>query len=383
MIALGLAAAACAQTSAEPVFRPHFRTSRLAPAVDAATVPPFETPASLACLYGLVVNVVPGCPVRGTIELPTGGSGIIAIVNAFDYPSAQHDLNVFSRQFGVPECNDDNPCFRKVFATGMPPQVDSLWAANASGMIEYAHAFAPGAHIVLVEAASASLKDLLTGVRVANSIIANSPGGKGMLLMPFGGPESPADKTFDEFLHTPGVIYISGNEGAPNFLEYPGTSPFVLTLGGTAVVRDDQGMFVTEIASTFWAGDTSMNEPRPAFQDVIQNIVHGRRGVPDVAFGSDPIHGAEIYFDSVPFGPISGWQFTGNVGFGEAAWGAILTLANSGAMSTQEELQLLYSHLGDSSTMRDIKHGEALGVKATAGWDFLTGIGVPVGLGGK
>ena len=126
------------------------------------TPPPFETPASLACVYRLAQPLVPGCPVLGTSAVPTGGSGVIAIVDAFDNPPALADLNVFSRRFGLPECNSSNRCFSKVYATGVKPPPDGLWAQSASVVTEYAHAFAPQAQIVLVEAASSAIEAAAT-----------------------------------------------------------------------------------------------------------------------------------------------------------------------------------------------------------------------------
>lgn len=187
-------------------------------------IPPFETPPSIACVYGMVANLVPGCPVLGTTDLPTGGSGIIAVVNAFDYPTALADLNTFSKHFHLPACNASNPCFAKVYAAGTKPPTDALWSANAAEVIEYAHAFAPGAKIVLVEAAGGSIVQVWQALLKANQIIATQ-GGKGQVILPFGSPEDAQELDTDVLFTTPGIFYISGNEGAPNFFEYPAASP--------------------------------------------------------------------------------------------------------------------------------------------------------------
>lgn len=299
--------------------RPHHRTGTPFPLESAAAGQrlPFETPPSLACVYSLVADRVPGCPVIGTHALPDGGSGLLVIVNAYDYPTAAGHLNAFSRHFGVPECNSDNPCFRKVYATGAVPPVDSLWAGNASQSIEYAHAFAPRATIVLLEAASATAADLNFAVTIANRLIQNSPTGKGQVVMPFGDFETPGELSQDALFTTPGVVYISGNEGSLNSFEYPAASPNVIALGGTGLIRDAQGNFVAEIASTFWSGGKSLFEPRPAYQDSVQDAVGGSRGIPDVAFAADPVRGACAYYNTTPDVGQLGWNFTGNVGFGE------------------------------------------------------------------
>ena len=64
-----------------------------------AAQPAGETPASLGCVYDVVANPVSGCPIDGTTEVPTGGSGVIVIVDAYDYPRAASDLATFSSTF--------------------------------------------------------------------------------------------------------------------------------------------------------------------------------------------------------------------------------------------------------------------------------------------
>jgi kumamolisin len=361
---------------------PHFKADRsFQPATGFPA--PYETPASLACNYQLVTAIVPGCPVATTTALPSGGSGTIAIVNAFDYPAAQKDLNTFSQRFGIPLCSTSNPCLSVVFAAGTRPVVDPLWASNAANVIEYLHAFAPTAKIVLVEAATSSLTDLMVAIQKANDIISTSASGKGEVILPFGLPEFVSETIADEAFTTPGVVYIAGNEGAPDFLEYPAVSPNVIAVAATGLLRDAQGNSQGEISTTFFAGGNSKFESRPSYQDGIQSLVKNHRGVPDVAFACDPIISPEIFYDSIPLDGFVGWQFTGNLVFGEAFWAAVINQAGSFADSTAAELTILYGNLGNSSVFTDITHGSAIGVKAKPGWDFVTGLGADVGFTGK
>src|SRR5258708_13384162 len=107
------------------VARPHRGIPHLEGAVP-RTSPPYETPASLACVYQLVDDVVPGCPVLGTSAVPQGGSGLIAIVNAFNNPPPLGDLNVFSKRFTLTQSAPSNPTFNKVYAPGfLPPPYTS------------------------------------------------------------------------------------------------------------------------------------------------------------------------------------------------------------------------------------------------------------------
>src|SRR5215472_18673905 len=128
-----------------------------------------ETPASLGCVSFLVSTRVSGCnPTTATVN-PSGGSKVIAIVDAFDDANAASDLATFSTQFGLPQAN-----FSKVFASGVKPPQDPTggWELEASLDIEWAHAMAPSARIILVEAASDSLSNLLAAERVAANLVA-------------------------------------------------------------------------------------------------------------------------------------------------------------------------------------------------------------------
>ena len=122
----------------------------------------YETPASLACLYNLV-KAVAGCNPNTVTLNPTGGAKMIAIVDAFDAPNAAPDLAAFSTQFGLPAAN-----FQVVFASGSRPAYDPGWEIEESLDVQWAHAMAPDAKIVLVEAATNSFADLLKAEDVAS-----------------------------------------------------------------------------------------------------------------------------------------------------------------------------------------------------------------------
>ena len=126
-----------------------------------------------------------------------------------------------------------------------------------------------------------------------------------------------------------------------------------------------------------------MFESRPSYQDGIADLVGSQRGIPDLAFASDPIKGAILYYTSVNFDGFVGWIFEGNVGVAEAGLAGIINRAGTHASSTAEELGTLYGGLGDTSVFTDITKGQAFGIFAKPGWDFLTGVGTPVGLKGK
>src|SRR5262245_11221216 len=97
------------------------------------------------------------------ISATAGAGKTIAIVDAYDDPTAESDLGVFSAQFSLPACTTANGCFKKVDQRGGTtyPRKDAGWALEISLDVQWAHAIAPGAHILLVEADSNSFANLL------------------------------------------------------------------------------------------------------------------------------------------------------------------------------------------------------------------------------
>ena len=81
----------------------------------------------------------------------TAGAGTtIAIVDAYNDPTAEADLNVFSSTYGLPACTTANGCFTKVNQRGTKsyPKADGGWALEISLDIQWAHAIEIGrAHV--------------------------------------------------------------------------------------------------------------------------------------------------------------------------------------------------------------------------------------------
>ena len=347
------------------------------------TAPHGETPASLACVYATASPLVTGCPINGTTALPTGGSGTIAIVDAYDYPTAEDDLNAFSSQFGLPPCTSASGCFQVVYASGTKPEPNCGWAQESAIDIEWAHAMAPGAKIVLVEAASSSFSDLLQGVAVASSLVAGSKGrDSGEVSMSWGGSEFRGETTLDSLFATRNVVYFGASGDSPGKPIYPAASPNVVAAGGTTVNRDSNGMFTSESAWKSGGGGPSKYEPLPSYQAAIASIIGSTRGTPDFSFDADPSTGVSVY-DTTPCQGLSGWLVFGGTSVSSPSLAGIVNLAGSFLGSTDLELSTIYSHLGNASDFRDITTGKAGKFRALTGWDFATGVGSDQGTAGK
>jgi kumamolisin len=327
--------------------------------------------------------------IRAVYSLPSsGGDGIIAIVDAFDYPTAIDDFNTFSNQFGLPSgntCNGHNPCISVVYASGSKPAGNCGWNQEAALDIEWAHAMAPDAQIVLVEANSSSFTDLFQAVDVASAIVsANS--GSGAVSMSWGGSEFSSETAYDFHFNTPNVVFTaaSGDSGGKNI--YPSVSPNVVSSGGTTINRDANGNFVSETAWSGSGGGPSKYELRPTYQNAIVMIVGNMRGAPDFSFDADPYTGVSVY-DSTTCQGLSGWMVFGGTSVSAPSLAGIINLAasthgHSPAASSFDELGTIYTYLG-TADFRDITSGRAGRFRATTGWDFTTGVGSNQGTDGK
>lgn len=332
------------------------------------TAPTGETPQSIYPVYGLTFDTL-------------GGSGTIAIVDANDYPTAENDLNVFSQQFGLPACTTANGCFQKVYASGVKPTADCGWAQEAALDIEWAHAMAPKARIILVEAASASFTDLFKAVDVATSLV-TAGGGKGQVSMSWGGSEFSGETSYDSHFINNGVVYFGASGDSGGIVIYPGSSPDVVAAGGTTIHRSSTGAFLSETGWSGTGGGPSRYEKRPSYQGAISTIVGTARGVPDFSFDADPASGVSVY-DSTICQKMVGWMVFGGTSVASPSLAGIVNRAGHNYANTMTELTTIYSNLGNASDFRDITSGTAGRRSAAKGWDYVTGVGSNQGLNGK
>lgn len=330
--------------------------------------PTGETPASIASVYQLT----------GTL----GGVGTIAIVDAYHYPTSLNDFNVFSSTFGLPQETSTNPTsstnavFQVVYAGGGKPRTDGGWSQEAALDIEWAHAMAPTAKIVLVEAKTNSFANLFAAVDVASKL----PNVRA-ISMSWGGSEFSGETSYDSHFPANGILYFASSGDTGGVTIYPGVSPNVISAGGTRINRDGAGNFLSETGWSGSGGGRSQYEAIPSFQSVISGIVGNSRGVPDISFDADPNTGVSVY-DSTSYNGSVGWLVFGGTSVSSPSLAGIITSAG-GNTSTNAELVQLYSGLGNSSVFRDIVSGTAGSFSCVTGWDFITGMGSCLTLYGK
>ncbi|HET9770823.1 MAG TPA: S53 family peptidase, partial [Acidimicrobiia bacterium] len=237
--------------------------------------------------------------VKAAYDFPTSSSAgvgeTIAIVVAYDHPRIESDLKAFSKAFGLPPCTRSNGCFKKVNHKGGTsyPAANKGWAMETALDVQWAHAIAPGAKILLVEAKSDRLSDVLKAHDYATrkaKYVSNSWG-----LSEYSG-QSSKNHHFDR----PGVSIFaaSGDDGAGPGPGYPSTAPGVIAVGGTTLVDVGKPSFL-EKGWRGSGGGCSRYEDAPAAQSAFTGYdpmgCNGRRATPDVSLVSDPASGVSVY----------------------------------------------------------------------------------------
>jgi len=311
----------------------------------------------------------------------TGAGETIAIVDAYGSPSIQNDVGVFDSQFGLPA-----PNLTVAYPSGKP-RTDSGWALETSLDVEWAHALAPGANILLVVAKSASTSDLMAAEDYATSqgarVVSNS----------WGGSEFSSEASYDTHFQHAGVVYLASAGDSAGAIEWPAASPYVVGVGGTSLTITGSSGSYAYGGETAWSssgGGLSQYEARPVYQDNWQSVVGTQRGIPDIAWDADPNTGVAVY-DSTLYQGQTGWYEVGGTSVGSPSWAALVALVDQGratplstSTGTGNILQDLYTLAGTTAStgyttdFHDITSGSN-GNPALPGYDLVTGIGSPQG----
>jgi subtilase family serine protease len=312
--------------------------------------------------------------IKKAYGLPTsGGQGTIAIIGAYDDKNIEKDLAVFDKQFNLPACTTANGCFTKHVIGAA--KTNSGWAMETSLDVEWAHAIAPQAKILLVEATTPSGQNLLNAIDYA----AKQPGVVAV-SMSFGGAEFSDEVSLDShFQSVNGTITFfasSGDNGAG--ASWPAASPNVVAVGGTRINLSSTGNLQSETAWTGSGGGVSAYETEPAYQKNYSiPKAQNHRAIPDVSYNADPASGFAIYKSSGS--SKKGWYVVGGTSAGAPQWAAIKALGNSADNSK------FYSDKNSSSNgnfFRDIKSGSngdcGYYCQARGHYDYVTGLGSPL-----
>jgi hypothetical protein len=315
------------------------------------------------------------------IPIPGDGTGqTIAIIAKYENPQIQNDVDVFDQQYGLPALS----VTVDKLATVPGPDPKGNWEKEEAIDVEWAHAIAPGANIVVINYGP-SLADLLGAVSFAKNIP-----GVSVVSMSLSGTEFSGETADDSYFTNPSnhggvnVSFVAGSgddKYAPG-AEWPGVSPNVLAVGGTNLVPSGNGY--SEISWQYSTGGISLYESEPDYQLNVQQS--GFRSTPDVAYNAVNYN----YYDSYSSHTVvaADWSVTGGTSFGAPQWAALIAIANQGRVLEGKPT------LGDTSAtsvpsaiyslpytdFNDILSGPSNqdGFAPEPGYDEVTGRGSPI-----
>jgi subtilase family serine protease len=331
------------------------------------------TPAQIRQAYSENYNF----NVNGRSYTANGAGQTIAIIVAGYDPYIGNDLAAFDRAFGLPA----PPSLQSFPLPGALYYESPDWIKETALDVEWAHAVAPAANILLVEAASQNPSDYVNAINWARY----QPG-VSVVSMSYGAPEAVAYGVNNSVFTTPaghtGVTFVAAsgdngdmNNASPPYLgvEWPAAVPTVLSVGGTTLSATSTGTY--ESAWSGSGGGYSRVFAEPSYQYGVQRS--GLRTVPDVSYDADPNSGVYIYD-----GLAGGWQIVGGTSAAAPQWAGLIAEVNQGrALAGLRPLdgasQTLPGIYAFSSALHDVTTGSN-GYAATRGYDLATGLGTPI-----
>ena len=365
-----------------------------------------ESPAGSATYngYGLTPRIIRTAYDFGT----TGNEGAgqtIAIVDAYDDPNIAKDLANFDSNFAITGTNTNAKgstgsvynFFSKVNQNGGAalPTANGGWAQEISLDVEWAHAMAPAANILLVESSSNSTANLMAAVNYAATKAS-------VVSMSWGSSEFSGESGYDPSFAKAGVTFVASAGDTGGQQEWPAESPNVIGVGGTTL-SNSNGNYVSETGWSNSGGGTSSQENAPSYQSGLS--YGGHRSSPDVGYDADPYSGFAVY-DSYRYQGQAGWMDFGGTSAGAPQWAALIATADQQRAATPQaggtSDKLPLNSIADTSSanyaqsvqaaiysmyfnntaysnndFHDISSGSAGGSTAAPGYDQVTGIGSP------
>ena len=364
------------------------------------------TPAQIRAAYQLPALPSSWSNLSASQAAQFGAGQTIYIVDANDDPNAAAELAAFNTKFGLPSCqtvaiapstklplpaaSTSAGCtFSVVYntssgaITSTAPAYNSGWAMEIALDVQWAHAIAPLARIVLIEAASASLGDLLGAVNLANAM------GPGIVSMSFGGNEGSWTTSVDSSFAVPGMSYFAATGDNGSGVSWPAVSANVVAVGGTTLAYNGSGTR----AETTWSGSgggTSAFVATPSYQtSKVPGLgTRGRRSVADVSMNADPYTG-QLVATMAPGSTTAKWMSVGGTSLSTPQWAGLAAIINATRAVASRPLlgdphAAIYalstapgSYGSDFLDINTGSNGSCASCAASTGYDTPTGLGTP------
>lgn len=292
----------------------------------------------------------------------------VAIVDAYNLPTAESDLGTYRSTFGLPACTTANGCFKKVGQTGgSVPTTNAGWGQEIALDIDMVSAACPTCHILLVEAKSASFSNLATAVNYAASVanvvaISNS----------YGGSDSAQVSAYNH----PGIAITASTGDGGYGVESPASYPDVVAVGGTSLKKASNTRGWSETAWSGAGSGCSTQNSKPSWQTSVTQC-SGKANA-DVSAVADPNTGVAVY-DSTAYQGSKGWMVFGGTSASSPIIASVYALSGN---TSGYPASYTWAH---SSGLNDVTSGSngscspSVWCKAGTGWDGPTGLGTPNG----
>ncbi|HXF77948.1 MAG TPA: S53 family peptidase [Usitatibacter sp.] len=377
---------------------------------------PFDGSKGIVCYGPDAIRKAYG--LDGIIAGGINGTGqTIVIIDAYGSPTLEADVQAFSALFGLPPAD-----ITQIRMPGSTPfdfnDNNQLgWAEESSLDVQWAHAIAPGAKIILVAAATNNDDDMLAAQNYAisqklGSILSESFGESELALQQLGPAGQAIFDANEKSYKTAGdhkisVLVSAGDDGAAGFdvngvlqtvpvANYPASSPNVTTVGGTnlffgtATNATPNGTYQGEVVwnegpGSATGGGISKQFRLPDYQEGTKHLIPTStgRGYPDVAYNAG-VFGGVI----VRLGFFGGFFVFGGTSAGAPQWAGITALINQASKQPAGFLNKSLYKLGKLGVLQPLMHditvGDnsdlddgVVGFSAQPGWDYTTGWGTP------
>jgi len=363
--------------------------------------------AQVRAAYGFGALPAVGSKPSGAQAAQLGAGQTVYVIGAKHNLNVAAELAAFNQKFGLPTCaakvlpvTTELPLAAASPAagcelwvaystasggiSGVAPAYDAGWATEIALDVQWVHAIAPLARIVLVEAPDASVNSLLGAVRLANTM------GPGVVSMSFGAQEGAWTASVDSAFTAAGMTYLAATGDSGAGVNWPSVSSNVIAVGGTTLTYSGSGAR-SEVSWSGTGGGTSGFIAVPAYQ---KSSVPGtgslvRRTVADVAMNADPATGQYVAVMQ-PGSSAVQWISAGGTSLAAPMWAGLVAVANAGRQQAARPVMggghaLLYGQIGAvasnyASSFSDIRrgsHGVCGTCSAGPGYDQLTGLGTP------
>lgn len=364
------------------------------------------SPAQIRAAYGMPSLPSVGATLTASQAAQLGAGQTIYLVDAMSDPNIASELAAFNQKFGLPTCTTQtiatnaalplatasaSSCVLSIVyntaggaMTSAAPPYDAGWATEIALDVQWSHATAPLARIILIEAPNASIASFLGAVNLANSM------GAGVVSMSFGTQEGNWTASVDSVFTGHNMTYVASTGDSGASVQWPAVSPNVVAVGGTTLTYSGTGVR-SEMTWSDTGGGISQYTPTPIYQN---SAVPGmgtaaHRTVADVAFNADPSTGQYVAVITQGSSTVM-WASVGGTSLGAPQWSGIVAVANaSRALSAKPALgdphTVLYGQISTvpgsyASEFDDItkgSDGSCSTCSAKVGYDQVTGLGTP------